>query len=178
MFQYFSPGEVISLSRSKMESRRLFLSNLMNQLFYLKYWLCWISRGRADWTSPLLDPRFIWVQKSIEISKYIICKFKNKGSVGWGKSFHSTTYLPTPPIIVIRVSPIPIICILYLLCCVTSPPLSGLLSCGVSQSPSRVLNFSHLSLSGHSVFSLLPWVRWLKWFLVIWRMECACGGGG
>ncbi len=123
----------------------------MNQLFYFKYWLYWISTGRADLTLTDLTPDLFGCRIPQKYQSILSASLKI-GSVGRGKSLHSTAYLPTPPIIVIPVSPMPIICILYLLRCVTSTPLSGLLSCDISQSLSCALNFSHLSLSGHSVF--------------------------
>lgn len=158
-----------------MENLPHFLSYLMNQLFYLKYGLYWLSgrdlqrEGRLNITTSGTYLCGIKFQSILTADLKI-------GSVGEGKSFRSTTYLLLPSL---SFQFHPYGSSAYCTYCAALPslhtkPLSDLLSCDMLQSAFHVLNFSHLSLLWTRCFWLLPWVGWLKYFLVIWRM--AWGG--
>lgn len=146
-----------------MENLPHFLSYLMNQLFYLKYGLYWLS-GRDLQREGRLN---------ITTSGTYLCGIKYQsilaadlkiGSVGEGKSFRSTAYLLLPSL---SFQFHPYRSSAYCTYCAVLPslhtkPLSDLLSCDMSQSAFHVLNFSHLSLLWTQCFWLLPWVGWLK----------------
>lgn len=114
----------------------------------------------------------------LQRKNYQLCIFGFKNRLYWLRQIFSEHSLFTPPIVVILVSPIPIICILYSQCSPASTPFQGAVRSS-QPSPIQYISFFSflfdISCALDTGFSLMPWV-WM-WVVVSGYLANLVKGG-
>lgn len=97
----------------------------------------------------------------LQRKNYQLCIFGFKNRLYWLRQIFSEHSLFTPPIVVILVSPIPIICILYSQCSPASTPFQGAVRSS-QPSPIQYISFFSFCLTSFALWTQIS--RWCPGF--------------